>query len=214
MQEAGQQEQQPEQSRGRRGVDKPHCHQFCLWAQCTLRNTRHDREGEGARKGCKVVGQACYGFTSYSLDYGIYFFNLCTISLSSTGEWKRERGREQATGSRRPTTSRSLSLSRRNWLQLMMKWKQKWDRDGEGEWEYPEIGLVVRASVVWPSSGLNSEHKWINASLRIRNSFKELNWGESQAISCPNPFFTLLSPSLSPNFFFFQSIVQLRQTKS
>lgn len=65
--------------------------------------------------------------------------------------------------------------------------------EGEGEWEYPEIGLVVRASVVWPSSGLNSEHKWINASLRIRNSFKELNWGESQAISCPNPFFTLLS---------------------
>lgn len=86
--------------------------------------------GEGARKGCKVVGQACYGFTSYSLDYGIYFFNLCTISLSSTGNRKRKGKRR---GSRRPTTSRSLSISRRNWLQLMMKWKQKWDRVGEGE---------------------------------------------------------------------------------
>lgn len=86
--------------------------------------------GGGTLKGCKVVGQACYGFTSYSLDYEIYFFNLCTISLSSTGKWKRERGREQATGSRRPTTSRSLSLSRRNWLQLMMKWKHRWEREG------------------------------------------------------------------------------------
>lgn len=67
--------------------------------------------------------------------------------------------------------------------------------------EYPEIGLVVRATVVWPSLGLNSEHKWINASLRIRNSFKELNWGESQAKnSCPNPFFTLLSPPTSSSF--------------
>lgn len=65
---------------------------------CTTHDTTGRRGDE--QKGCKVVGQAVYGLISYSLDYEIYFFNLCTISLSSPGEWEIDREGREGKGER------------------------------------------------------------------------------------------------------------------